>query len=106
LQNVWTLHQKHHALRNNAAQYQACATKRLVVATELSWHELVYAPATESRHLTGRAFDDGSVEFKVAMGRNPTKMLASNTTASPACTLVWGGSWRKPDDVHFELTGP
>lgn len=108
LKQVWDFYQKHQAKRNNAEQWQACTARRSVVEVEMSKHKLVYPPADNSRHLTGRAFDDGSVDFKLAMGHNPSKMLsrATVTPDSPACTLIWGGSWPKPDNVHFELTGP
>ena len=109
LKQVWDFYKKHQRLRGNAEQWQVCTARRAVVEAEISKHGLSYPPAENSRHLTGRAFDDGSVDFKIAMGHDPAAMLERTTIIpdSPACTLRWGGGFRPvPDNVHFELTGP
>jgi hypothetical protein len=107
LQDVWFKYLEHAAV-TDPEQRQACAARRAKVEAEMSKHKIVHEPADNSNHLTGRAFDDGSIDFKIALGYDPVRMLRSSSTIpdSPACTLIWGGSWRKRDNVHFELSVP
>jgi hypothetical protein len=107
LQEVWSYYDQHKALVNDPEQYQACARRRAVVEAELGKHKLARVPADQSKHLTGRAFDSGQVGTLLAAGHNPMKMLRT-TTPNPACSLIWGGTWRglEYDPVHFHLNVP
>lgn len=107
LRDVWDRNEDHKNI-TDPAERQACAAKRAIVENERNTiHGLVYRPADESEHLTGKSFDISKTTadtLKATMqqaGRSVFGLLRS----PPPCTLTWGGDYliSTPDPVHFEL---
>lgn len=104
LLTVWTYHLKHRFI-SDPAEWQACATKRAIVETEMRKHGLIQEPAPNSRHLAGRAFDTSRT---VIAGIQRIERIPAMLRRATACTLNWGGTWKGNhfDPVHFELNVP
>jgi len=105
LATIWKYHVRHQRLITNPEQWVACAAKRAVVVAEVTTkHGLTYPPAPDSRHLTGRAFDVSKTV--IADIKQVGVFIPALLIRSPVSTLNWGGRFRKPDRVHFELNVP
>jgi len=100
--NVWDYYWKHQWLITDPVQYEACTAKRTAVTAEMTKHGIDYRPALKSRHLTGRAFDASKTVINGMKPARIPRLLKSPT----ACTLGWGGGYKIPDYVHFELNVP
>ncbi|MEQ1589028.1 MAG: hypothetical protein ABL902_01580 [Gallionella sp.] len=118
---------------SNPDEYKACLPLRAKIQAEKNAHGITDEPAANSNHPKGNAFDIknlsiASLRAKVSppIPRNSTwndkqyaaeqlkadipKMAAWLVLPNPApkCTppannLQWGGSFQKPDKVHFQI---
>ena len=105
LATVWKYHERHQRLSTNPNQWYACTARRAVVEAEVTTkHGLTYPPAIISRHLTGRAFDVSRTV--IADLRQSGVFIPAILIRTPVSTLNWGGRFRIPDRVHFELNVP
>lgn len=70
-------------------------------------HCLVYAPSEDSRHQNRKAFDIRRYnveEFEAALKvQMPKQTVQQYLDVQPSCDLTWGGTFRRPDIVHFQL---
>ncbi len=102
LKDVWDRNEEHKKITDPAKRL-ACTAKREIVEGEMNHHGLRYQPTNESRHVAGKAFDISQPTVRTLettlnqAGRSVSGLLRS----PPPCTLIWGGTYSDPDDVHF-----
>jgi len=99
LQDVYDRYWEHQWLISDPLLYEACATKRAKVETEMSKHGIDFRPASiKQDHVEGTAFDVSRRTVGL-MGNVPALL-----NEVPACNLRWGGSYsgrEGRDIVHF-----
>ena len=104
LADVYGKFWRHQWLITDPVKYEACTAKRALATTEYNWHGIDYEPVGDT-HNDGTAFDvprSTSDILKKLRKDKVNEMLAD----LPPCTLEWGGSWPRPDWVHFQLKKP
>lgn len=103
LRDVWNRNEDHKKI-TDPAERNACAAKRAIVENEMkNIHGLKYRPGDESEHITGKSFDisEGTIIALDATLGQAGRSVSGLLRSPPFCTLIWGGTYRKPDIFHF-----